>query len=234
MTLQDGAAISTILTLILYIIVERDKLTNTFGMQRSTKIQTNSTAVQQNSRESIRQILRWAIAGAAIVNIPIIIPLVFVYIEGGSNISFSVRGFLAFVYFGAVCGILARIAYITAKRVFESQKQEVINWGRSGNLWWLSNDLITTLNRINDPEATKIEIDHYLLKCHHHALKVAFDESLVARLKNLKTEARNYSQSDWTDTKRREYTQALISIMNDAGRMAEQKQSDFDPGPSLI
>ncbi len=124
--------------------------------------------------------------------------------------------------------------YLLVRTFRVNKKSNVGN--KNANIWWLRNDIGIAIAAIGEPnsQATKVEIDHYLLKLHHHAEKAKLSGDLIPRLLKVKDEARNYSIGEWTLERRHNISRTLESIRNDIGRYLENNQPDFDPGPNLI
>lgn len=234
-------ALATIITLLVVIIIDWDRLKSRFvsgsAGQADDKAQTRESSV---TTAIIRSTIRWGIGGAILYTIIELIPRVYTTLIVPYYQLPPLNFVVAWMYLGFIIGAVVKLLLFSLQKGYQwlnryqEHSSNIPNWGKSGNLWWLSRDISVAIRLIDSSNATKREIDHYLLKCHHHAKKAMFDDSIVNRLEYLKSEARNFSQENWTSTKRREFVQSLISITNDIGTIAERKQPDFDPGPSLI
>jgi hypothetical protein len=91
------------------------------------------------------------------------------------------------------------------------------------------------MNLVSNPNASKAEIDHGLLKCYFHASKLEINErDVVERLRKVQKEVSHCSEVDFTPQRRSQARAQLESIFNDISQLAQKNQPDFDPGPDLI
>jgi hypothetical protein len=102
---------------------------------------------------------------------------------------------------------------------------------KSGNLFWLTSDLIDVMAMLYKPEGQKDAIVSKLGQCHHHAKKLEINErDVIGRLKTLQDQVAGYSEESWLQ-KREICLREFENIYDHIRQLVQDNQPDFEPWP---
>lgn len=120
-------------------------------------------------------------------------------------------------------------AILVAWLVGKGWIKKTIKWQRSGNLYWLSSDLMWTWMQVDRGNVKRM--NHGIQKAVHHATSVGVGAPILTRLTALQLVMAG--KQSLNTSEKETLIRELDEIISQVGKLAESNQGDFkaDPEP---
>lgn len=113
----------------------------------------------------------------------------------------------------------------------QSQTQITNNACKSGNIFWISHDLME-LNRWLLEGISKEWIDVGFRQSLHHAIEIEMGEGIISKIEQLIQVTKHFSEQDWNEANRRQqYAREVTILFNVIAQEIQAGDPNFDSGP---